>query len=72
MIRDGGPVHMSLQMIHATTEAVTHVGGNVLSMVTDGESSTALNSDRAIYFEGDVVKAAEAVKDGMLHPSEIF
>lgn len=69
MIRDGGPVHMSLQMIHATTEAVTHVGGNVLSMVTDGESSTALNTDRAIYFEGDVVKAAEAVKNGMLQPS---
>ncbi|KAI2510007.1 putative ACR [Fragilaria crotonensis] len=71
MIRDGGPVHMSLQMIHATTEAVTHVGGNVLSMVTDGESSTALNTDRAIYFEGDVVKAAEAVKNGMLQPSDV-
>ena len=70
MVRDGGPVHVSLQMIHATTDAVTHVGGNVLSMVTDGESSTALNTDRAIYFEGDVVKAAEAVKDGVLHPSE--
>ena len=70
-VRDGGPAHLTLQMIYASAHHdVANVGGHVLSMLPDGESSTALNTDRAVYLVGDVVRAAEAMQDGTLQPGE--
>ena len=71
-VRDGGPVHMSLQMIHSTSDVQDvelvgeEVGGSVLSMLTDDDNSAAVHSDRAIYYQGDILQAAEAVKKGQL------
>jgi putative AlgH/UPF0301 family transcriptional regulator len=75
MVREGGPVHMSLQMLHATTpdqQEQLKVGGIVLPMVPESDSeSTAVRSDRAILFKGDVVKAALAVVDGLLDRDDV-
>lgn len=68
-VRDGGPVHMSLQMIHAA-DTTQLAGGTVLSMLTDDDKSTALNTDRAIFYKGDIVQAADAVKNGALDRGE--
>ena len=74
-VRNGGPVNMSIQMIRTSTtdeEEKWKVGGTVLSMVGDGSSvedakdevtSTAMDTDSAIYFGGDIIKAAQAVID---------
>jgi putative AlgH/UPF0301 family transcriptional regulator len=69
-VRDGGPVHMSLQMIHSAQEN-GKVGGTLLQMLTeDKERSVALHTDRAIYYQGDIVHAAGAVKSGELERGE--
>ena len=74
-VRNGGPVNMSIQMIRTSTtdeEEKWKVGGTVLSMVGDGSpiedvkeevTSTAMDTDSAIYFGGDIIKAAQAVID---------
>mmetsp|Transcript_2272 Transcript_2272/g.3474 ORF Transcript_2272/g.3474 Transcript_2272/m.3474 type:complete len:498 (+) Transcript_2272:202-1695(+) len=74
-VRNGGPVNMSMQMIRTSTideEEKWKLGGTVLSMVGDGCSvedvkdevtSTAMDTDSAIYFGGDIIKAAQAVID---------
>jgi hypothetical protein len=67
IVYEGGDVHMSWQMVYATAEPLDKVGGNVLPMVTDGDSSAALNTDRAIYYKGDMVNAAIAVMNGELN-----
>lgn len=71
-VRDGGPVHMSLQMIHSAKENAK-VGGTLLKMLTeDEERSAALDTDRAIYYQGDIVEAAGAVESGELERGECF
>jgi putative AlgH/UPF0301 family transcriptional regulator len=79
-VREGGPVNVSLQMIHVATpdQDIEHgIGGNVLSSIPptntssattendddDIPASTAIESDAAIYFRGDVLKGAQAVLD---------
>lgn len=70
-VREGGPVHMSLQMIHARTPEQPALGGTVLSVDAPEEStSTALDSDRAIYYQGNMMDAADAVINGALDRGE--
>lgn len=74
-VREGGPVHMSLQMLHASSperHANLQIGGTVLPMVTLTEDeSTALHSDRAIMYKGDVLKAANSVLSGALNREDV-
>jgi len=60
---------MSLQMVHARTPEQPALGGTLLSM-TPATESTALDSDRAIYYQGNMVNAAEAVNEGALDQGE--
>lgn len=71
-VREGGPVHMSLQMIHARTPDQPALGGTVLSVATpeDETTSTAMDSDRAIYYQGNMMDAADAVLNGALDRGE--
>jgi putative AlgH/UPF0301 family transcriptional regulator len=73
-VREGGPVHMSLQMLHAATpeQEFLKIGGSVVSMITtDNDESTALNTNEAIYYRGDVMKAATAVLAGELEKDDV-
>lgn len=71
-VREGGPVHMSLQMIHARTPQQPALGGTPLSVEPrDETTSTALDSDRAIYYQGNMIDAADAVINGALDRGEI-
>lgn len=72
IVYEGGDVHMSWQMVYASAEPLDKVGGNVLPMVTDGDNSAALNTDRAIYYKGDMVNAAIAVMNGELSKCKFF
>lgn len=66
-VREGGPVHLSLQMIHARTPDQPALGGTVLSASAEKETtSTALDSDRAVYYQGNMLDAADAVINGAL------
>lgn len=70
-VREGGPVHMSLQMIHARTPDQPALGGTVLSVPTENETtSTALDTDRAVYYQGNMMDAAVAVNNGALDRGE--
>jgi hypothetical protein len=65
-IKEGGPVHMpSIQMLHACTPpdggptkhpSLEEIGGTRLPSIMD------YSSEKAVYFRGDILKAAEAVK----------
>jgi len=73
-VRDGGPVNLSLQMVRCASveeEEGVRIGGAVLPMVVIDEKeegpmpvSQAKDGDGAVYFGGDVIKAAQAVIDG--------
>jgi hypothetical protein len=77
MVREGGPVHISLQMLHSAPSGeddknLSMIGGNLIPTIPEGGSSAALYSDRATYFKGDTFKAASAIEEGavdrgMLH-----
>jgi hypothetical protein len=63
---------MSLQMIHARTPQQPALGGTPLSVEPrDETTSTALDSDRAIYYQGNMIDAADAVINGALDRGEI-
>lgn len=72
MVREGGPVHVAIQMLHALSPTqedkdATAIGGSVIPTIPeDNESSTALYSDRGAYFQGDIMKAMVAVDSGSL------
>ncbi len=73
IVREGGPVHVALQMLHSlpSTEEDSSedesIGGRVIPMIPEeDESSTALYSDRATYFQGEIFKAMNAVEDGRM------
>jgi len=84
-VRDGGPVHMSLQMIHAISENTmttnssseeNTIGGILLSNYQSNPTATAaaaaaLTTDRAIYYNGDILEAAKAVEEGILYQDDI-
>ena len=79
IVRDGGPVHVSLQMIHSppTTTAEGEIidnpiGGRLIPMIAETEeSSTALYSDRATYFQGEIFKAMVEVEEGRLDRDDV-
>ena len=74
VIKEGGPVHASIQMIYAASaedDSLSTLGGSVIPVVAEGDSSPALYSDRAVYFQGDVFKAMEAVENGTLDRGEL-
>lgn len=80
-VRNGGPVHVSVQMLRSTTpdeDEKLKLGGTLLSEVLNDDEvseenigadiqtevkSTASNTDSAIYFAGDIIKASQAVID---------
>ena len=73
-VRDGGPVHMSIQMIHsAESPQQPSLGGTVLlstpttqNTTTTTPTTTKHPTDRSIYYQGDIIEAAEAVSNGQL------
>ena len=74
-VRNGGPVNVSIQMLRVTTteeEERLSLGGQALPMAQDHDEnvSTARDSDEAIYFGGDIIKAAQAVIDGTKNKSK--
>lgn len=69
VVKDGGPVHVSIQMLYAAAadnEELSSIGGAVIPMVPEGDSSTALFSDQATYFQGDLFQAMTAVENGKI------
>jgi putative AlgH/UPF0301 family transcriptional regulator len=77
-VKEGGPVHMSLQMLHADpalppseNDECSQIGGTLLPMTSKDDESTALLSDRGIYYKGDVTKAANAVSSGRLDREDV-
>ena len=68
VVRDGGPVQVSLQMMHSLSAEADDqkIGGRLIPTIADGEESSALYSDKATYFQGQIFKALNAVEDGFL------
>lgn len=70
IVREGGPVHVALQMLHSVPASPegggneNPMGGRLIPMVPEGdETSTVLFSDRATYFQGEIFKAMTAVEE---------
>ena len=73
-VQNGGPVNLSLQMLRVTSheeEEKFNIGGTVLPTVINKSlelcgkvKSTAIYTDKAVYFGGDIIRAAQAVIDG--------
>jgi hypothetical protein len=54
-------------MLHAVRPPdQTSLNGKVLTMIADEDTSAAKYTDRAVYFQGDVLQAADAVTEGHL------
>lgn len=75
-LREGGPVHFSLQMLHASTaerEEETQIGGCVLPTVpvASEDQSTATDTDKAVYYRGSVPYAAKAIEKGRLDQDDL-
>ena len=75
-VREGGPVNLSLQMIYSATseqEDKLQIGGTILPMIasTNPKDTSASHTDRAIYYQGDVIKAAQSVIDNEMDPGAI-
>jgi hypothetical protein len=68
VVKDGGPVHASIQMVYSALpdEEELSFGGLVIPMIPEGDSSPAMYSDRATYFQGDISKASDAVEKGRM------
>jgi len=73
IVREGGPVHVALQMLHTPPSSSEEggddksIGGRVIPMIPkDDGTSTALYSDRATYFQGEIFKAMTAVEEGRM------
>jgi putative AlgH/UPF0301 family transcriptional regulator len=74
IVKEGGPVNMSLQMLHSTTpdQDELKIGGQNLPMVTaEDDESTAIYSDRAVYYKGDIISASNAVLSGLLDRNDV-
>ena len=74
IVREGGPVNVSVQMMHMASpelEVELKLGGMVLPMVLSDDRdeqveeilSAAADSDSAVYFNSDLIKAAQSVID---------
>ena len=85
LVKEGGPVNLSVQMLYGVSDlegADSYVsgnaaepilvGGSLLPVIPENENeSTALHSDRSVYYGGDVLSAANAVLAGQLDRDEI-
>jgi len=73
LVKEGGPVHVSLQMLHSSTpdQEELKIGGTVVSMISDDGESTATHSDRAIKYRGDIMRAAQAIMEGKLDREDV-
>lgn len=80
-VREGGPVHMSLQMLHSVTceqQEEFQLGGHLITQVSSLGSeecdASTLKEERAIYYGGDLLKVASAALEGSLdrHRDVIF
>ena len=60
-VHEGGPVHMSLQMLHRSER----LGGHVLPWLDEPSNPPT------IRYQGDIVKAAEAVLEGELEAKDV-
>lgn len=79
-VQHGGPVNLSIQMLRVTSdeeEEKLRIGGILLPTIRNESSekcgkvkSTAMYTDRAVYFGGDIIKASQAVIDGDLEKGE--
>jgi putative AlgH/UPF0301 family transcriptional regulator len=71
VVRDGGPVHASLQMLHVATAGAAHVGGTLLETITDTKDDDPTVADTTlqpppIKYQGDLTQTAAAVAAGHL------
>ncbi len=79
IVRDGGPVQPSFQIVYSRSPGENvAIGGTPLptiaSLTDDSdnkEKSLALDSDREVYFQGDMRAATQAVKSGELKLEDI-
>lgn len=78
VVKEGGPVHMSLQMLHSITadQEELRIGGCPIAAISNDNEDhqrvlSAIHSDRAIYFKGDVLTAANAVMSGSLDREDV-
>ncbi|KAL3937115.1 MAG: hypothetical protein SGARI_002279, partial [Bacillariaceae sp.] len=81
VVRNGGPVHASLQMIYSISssseqdeDVASTVGGRLIPAIEDDEEerqSSAMYSDRATYFQGQIFKAASAIENGELDRDDV-
>lgn len=82
-VREGGPVNMSVQILHSVCHpegadscesgnSAEQIGGSLIPMIPGNESeSTAVHTDRSVYYGGDALLAANAVVSGQLDRNEI-
>jgi putative AlgH/UPF0301 family transcriptional regulator len=75
VMREGGPVQISLQMLHRSKsdeEELANIGGILLPTIPENnEESTAIKSDKAVYYRGDILKAAAAVTSGKMDSEDV-
>lgn len=71
-VREGGPVHMSLQILTAASSEQhdeCHIGGQLLSSQPNSVSedlSIIAKTGKAVYYGGDLVRIASATQQGKL------
>lgn len=77
-VMEGGPVQVSLQMLHCSTpeQEELEIAGHPLSTIPrdddeDGAKSTAVHTNRAVYYNGDIANAASAVISGRLDRDDV-
>lgn len=74
-VKEGGPVQLALQMLYQGTslqEEEFKIGGCVLSqLLVKDEESLAAETDKAVYYQGDILNAAKAVSSRKLDREDI-
>ncbi|CAJ1942882.1 unnamed protein product [Cylindrotheca closterium] len=72
-VKDGGPVHPSLQMLYSLPGSKENtIDGTLIPTIPEPhDGSTAEYTDCATYFQGDVFDAMTAIKDGKLDKNEM-
>ena len=72
MVREGGPVHVALQMIHtlpsSENDVASDVGGTVIPYISsEGNDESSSYDDKTTYFQGNMFKAISNVEKGTMH-----
>lgn len=72
VVREGGPVHVALQVIHLLSnpseqeELASAIGGTIIPSIGDGDDSPALYSNKATYFQGNMFKIMSQIENGKM------